>query len=364
VSAATEGDRHREWVETWRAAVRASSSAVGLVELPDTRFLELSPAAAALLGTTPAEGIGLDYLAVVERPQESELSIRLVTMGGVDAVHARRRYRRPDGSIVDVPALGRAVRSREGRDLGLWIAGDAATREGSAGPDPVMEESSHGAKIERDDPSPPRARLDSHWRVEQIDTDDDQVLGYRPAELVGASLIALVHPDDLAVLMLVFARATTGVDVREQLRLRHRDGTWRAVTVLISSLEGDGPVLFSLALADADVSASLGSRVRRLEHHLMRIALELQAAGVVVGPIDANRLSLASTMSGLSARQHEVLSRLLRGERVPRIAKAMYLSQSTVRNHLSAIFRKAGVHSQEALLALLRSRTPVNPTAE
>jgi PAS domain S-box-containing protein len=326
--------------------------------------LELSAAAAALLGTTPAEAIGLDYLTVVERPQESELSVRLVTMGVVDAVHARRHYRRPDGSTVELPTFGRAIRSREGRDLGLWVAGDAAIREGSVGPDHLMAESGHGAKADGADRSPPRARLDGRWRIEELDTDEDQVLGYRPAELVGKSFLAMVHPNDMAVLMSAFARATTGVIVREQLRLRYRDGTWRAVTVLPSSSKADGPLLFSLALADADVSSSIGTRVRQLEHHLRRIALELQAAGVVIGAVDADSLSLVPTMSGLSARQHEVLTRLLRGERVPRIAKAMYLSQSTVRNHLTAIFQKAGVHSQEALLARLRSRALVDPTAE
>jgi DNA-binding NarL/FixJ family response regulator len=59
-------------------------------------------------------------------------------------------------------------------------------------------------------------------------------------------------------------------------------------------------------------------------------------------------------LSDLSARQWEVISRLARGERVSTIAADMYLSQSTVRNHLSAIFRKVGVHSQRELLALLR----------
>jgi DNA-binding CsgD family transcriptional regulator len=32
------------------------------------------------------------------------------------------------------------------------------------------------------------------------------------------------------------------------------------------------------------------------------------------------------------------------------------VSQSTVRNHLSSIFRKVGVHSQSELLRRLRSR--------
>ena len=51
-----------------------------------------------------------------------------------------------------------------------------------------------------------------------------------------------------------------------------------------------------------------------------------------------------------------ILRRLLRGERVPTIARDLFLSQSTVRNHLSAIYRRLGVHSQAGLLARLLPR--------
>jgi len=59
----------------------------------------------------------------------------------------------------------------------------------------------------------------------------------------------------------------------------------------------------------------------------------------------------------LSPRQWEIASRLVQGDRVATIATEMYLSQSTVRNHLSAIFQKFGVHSQPELLALWRHST-------
>ena len=36
------------------------------------------------------------------------------------------------------------------------------------------------------------------------------------------------------------------------------------------------------------------------------------------------------------------------------IAAAMFLSRSTIRNHLSAIYAKVGVHSQDELVALYR----------
>jgi DNA-binding CsgD family transcriptional regulator len=65
--------------------------------------------------------------------------------------------------------------------------------------------------------------------------------------------------------------------------------------------------------------------------------------------------------SELSARQTEIVARLIAGDRVAEIARSMYLSPSTVRNHLVAIYRKFGVHSQaELLAALLRaSAAPV-----
>jgi DNA-binding NarL/FixJ family response regulator len=44
---------------------------------------------------------------------------------------------------------------------------------------------------------------------------------------------------------------------------------------------------------------------------------------------------------------------------VPAIAEALYLTQSTVRNHLSSVFQKLRVSSQQALIVLLR-----NPDAD
>jgi DNA-binding NarL/FixJ family response regulator len=59
----------------------------------------------------------------------------------------------------------------------------------------------------------------------------------------------------------------------------------------------------------------------------------------------------------LSPRQIEILKRLLGGERVPGIARDLYLSQSTVRNHLSNVYQRLGVHTQEQLLSQLRSKS-------
>jgi DNA-binding CsgD family transcriptional regulator len=62
-----------------------------------------------------------------------------------------------------------------------------------------------------------------------------------------------------------------------------------------------------------------------------------------------------SAVDTLTRREKDVLQLLLDGRRVSSIARALYLSPQTVRNHLKAIFRKLGAHSQAELLDSLRA---------
>jgi len=136
--------------------------------------------------------------------------------------------------------------------------------------------------------------------------------------------VELAHPHDVGVLLLTLAGATTAAEARARLRWRLGD-TWLVMEMEVTLCEaGDGPT-FGVVLEPGPFGPSLQSLVAALP-----------------------------AMSDLPVRQREVLVRLARGERVPQIAKEMYLSPKTVRNHLAAIFRKAGVHSQQQLLARLR----------
>jgi DNA-binding CsgD family transcriptional regulator len=60
---------------------------------------------------------------------------------------------------------------------------------------------------------------------------------------------------------------------------------------------------------------------------------------------------------GLSGRQAEIVRRLLDGQRVQGIARDLFLSPSTVRNHLSASYQKLGVNSQYELIEKLRAHS-------
>ncbi|MEY2523115.1 MAG: hypothetical protein QOJ66_1680 [Ilumatobacteraceae bacterium] len=69
--------------------------------------------------------------------------------------------------------------------------------------------------------------------------------------------------------------------------------------------------------------------------------------------------SVFAVLDQLTPRQRDIVAALLRGERTSETAASLFLSKSTVRSHLSAIFNQFGVHSQSELLALLRSQKAV-----
>lgn len=127
------------------------------------------------------------------------------------------------------------------------------------------------------------------------------------------------------------------------------------------SLYQDFPVNIANAIAMA-LDAKRGQvelrawpeRVANLERRLWRIAREFEGADMFSAVTNRPDPYALPGVDELSPRQWEVLTRLLHGERVPRIAAELFLSQSTVRNHLADIFKKLGVHSQEELLDLFR----------
>jgi DNA-binding CsgD family transcriptional regulator len=140
-----------------------------------------------------------------------------------------------------------------------------------------------------------------------------------------------------------------------RLRWRHRSGDWAELDCIITRL-ADQALTFGFACSlPAGGDGDKSGRAAALERHLWRIAREVEMSGVVAGFSRVPDPKEVPGLSDLSGRQWEVLTRLLRGERVPAIARALFVSQSTVRNHLTDIFRKLGVHSQAGLLELLRT---------
>lgn len=79
-------------------------------------------------------------------------------------------------------------------------------------------------------------------------------------------------------------------------------------------------------------------------------------AATSAGVPDIDRLLTIVERGQVSSREKDVLGLLLQGRRAPEIAVALGISPHTVRNHLKALYRKLGVHSQGALAEFLLKR--------
>lgn len=109
-------------------------------------------------------------------------------------------------------------------------------------------------------------------------------------------------------------------------------------------------------------STSLERRLAVLERTLETISQELHTAGFAARE---RRVPYWRRLPGaelLNDREERVVDLLAQGLRVPSIAQRLYVSQSTVRNNLSAIYRKLGVVSQVELLELLVAEEGSAPT--
>ena len=93
----------------------------------------------------------------------------------------------------------------------------------------------------------------------------------------------------------------------------------------------------------------------------MRIGREVEAAGLGAPSMRFPDVDRFPSLGDLTSRQWQVLVRLLQGARVGTIALEMYLSPSTVRNHLSIVYRKLGVHSQAELIEKFRAVDDLGP---
>jgi DNA-binding CsgD family transcriptional regulator/PAS domain-containing protein len=84
------------------------------------------------------------------------------------------------------------------------------------------------------------------------------------------------------------------------------------------------------------------SQLRELELGVKQIAATFQRSGQ--GP--------TIRQYGLSRREQEVLNLLRRGTRLRTVARTLGISIETARRHVKSMFRKTGVHSQEALVQM------------
>jgi PAS domain S-box-containing protein len=321
---------------------------IAIVELPSLR-LKPNVAFAALLGLDEAGMTPPTLRELVladDRPAVDNIFVGLAS-GLIESCQGRGRLRRPDGEELAVVGWVRPFDgARPCRRAVLVVAPAEGAR-------PLAEPWFARVDLKQ----VVFGALDHEWRFSEISPDAAELLGWDLDDARGSLMQGAVHPDDASLLLLTLARSSAERRaVATRLRMQRPDGRWTPVRCVLSALCDHNPPRFGFGLwrlSDEDDLKMADQRAARLEEHLWRIGAEFHASGV--GGLSTNRGLLSShpELPGLSERQSQILRRLVSGERVPAIARSLFVSESTVRNHLSAIYRKVGVHSQSELLARL-----------
>jgi PAS domain S-box-containing protein len=150
-----------------------------------------------------------DALAEIHRTGEMVAMEYTLEIGGTPRDYEARLLPLADGSVID---LVRDITARKDAERALRASEEHFRA--------VIENSSDVATI-----------VSAEGRVEYISPAVTRVLGHDPAEMIGESAIARVHPDDVptvAAAVEELAR-TPAAHVSVRYRFRHRDGSWRVL---------------------------------------------------------------------------------------------------------------------------------------
>jgi DNA-binding CsgD family transcriptional regulator len=328
------------------AAVRDSRLSAVLFDVDRARIIAISRPARRELGLTGTDLETFDLVKSASDPDGVRELLAWIRRGTTTEWTWRSRLQFPDGTTYYADAIMRAVPgtpSHRRRCIAFYppapIPGSDRT--------PIVE--SFG------DLTVGSVGPDGHIECVRSVAPG---LGLAPRRISSTAPQIELHGED-AIRIEKVARQVLEDDVCVSTVARVRDapGRWRAVRVTLERTVDVVPSPEDTRLSPKRTHAQFAQqRVVELEHYLRRIAQEVEAAGFT----EATAIPDASSVPGLedlSVRQREVVVRLFRGERVATIARDMFLSQSTVRNHLASIYRKLGVRSQSELLEALHSAT-------
>jgi len=325
--------------ELIRVVQRSALPAV-LLRVPSEEILAVSEETARLLGRSPKDLVGHHAQEFSADPPHGVFT--LLAQGRVHGFQSSRTLVRGDGSKQPLHVWVRGV--EHGAPVGFAVA---VLWPGGRQPWMYLPDLGEGTATHEI-----IGTADAHLLVERI-SDDVRLLCLTPEEVVGSSIFKLFD-------------ITSAADVLQALADATQNG--RGLGLMVNVCRDDKPAMAELMLRPLSPAPSFSFCLT------LREGADAEEA-TVADPRNLDRagrglhaLALAETVAALSAagvkgvdklstRETDIICRLRNGDRVPAIARSLYLSQSTVRNHLSSAFRKVGVSSQQELIDLLREAT-------
>jgi DNA-binding CsgD family transcriptional regulator len=312
-----------------------------LLEIPSERIVASSPAATRLVD--PEGGMTVGHLLEDFTTDRPAPGTDLFAGGRLNGVETFRTLRRQHGEDLKVRMWIRSFERQPSSEFVVVVlVADASPADGL----PPADWREAPAVV---------GTADASLLVERISSDAEELFNLPVSEILGRSLLSLVVPEAVPRCLSALGEAAAsqnGVTLHLDIQ-SGAAGPPLACEVLILPLQPSPSCSFVfLPIAQGMQGAQESDDLSAILLRLGRGAEVAQAARGVFQVASARKVA---GLSGLTTRELEIMNRLLEGDRVPSIAKVLFLSQSTVRNHLASVFAKLGVSSQQELVDVFRA---------
>lgn len=195
--------------------------------------------------------------------------------------------------------------------------------------------------------------IDDQLRIQLWNRAAEEITGYDKGETIGQKCYQILQGRDeknhlickacchVAALALN-SKPVFNYDIRT--RTNKGDRRWLNMSVLTSKIGGDGDKKMIIHLF-RDVTQKKDGEM------FFRRIVEIAQRSRITPFETGDRKDPDQHIDKLTLREREVLTLLARGLSTKEIAEELFISTSTVRNHLQNIFDKLGVHSRPEAIA-------------
>jgi DNA-binding CsgD family transcriptional regulator len=311
-----------------------------IVDLEDLTIAAVSDALGTLLADESTAGLlgAKVYDFMAHRPSGG---LDMIARGAIDGYEGSNALKLPGRAPQPIRGWMRAIGEERPWRYALMVLRFEPDRISDSLPEPAASEAPIVLGVG-----------DRNLTITHVTADVEKLTGTSADELLGGQLLSLFSEDTVPSALWVLAQALqTRAGATGFASVTRRGGEPLPVDFMVCGSLQPAPDFGFALIPSTDPLLRLQEdqkAMRSVACADRAVALYRSFPEMTIDP---------AFMSRLTFRELEIASLLLRGRRTPAIAKQLHLSQSTVRNHLSSVFAKAGVHSQQELIEALGRRS-------
>jgi PAS domain S-box-containing protein len=287
----------RQSEERYRAVIEQATDGIYLLDAETRRVVETNPSYQNMLGYTADELRGMEVYDFVAHPRENVDSTISHTLEQRRRLVGERKYRRKDGSLIDVE-VGVSVFSYAGKEVIGTIVRDVTERKKN---EEALRQSErlYRAVIEQATENIYLVDIET-WRIVESNPAFRETLGYTEEELRGMTLYDVVDADRESVDANVWRVLEQKSPFVGQRQYSRKDGSLVDVEVSASTILHNGRETLCVVAHDVTERARAQELLEERLAILSRVATRLTLDLPVQDTLDAVAESVVNASTAVS----------------------------------------------------------------